>query len=110
MIFGVVGMKKRGLAVVVLISALSTTATACAQTQGDDGEQRQGRRGPPTFTALDLNGDSGVTLEEFQQHDVPHGDHSTIFNAIDSNGDGLISEAELTEHKPPRRGGNKPSR
>ena len=44
-----------------------------------------------------------MTLEEFKQHPIPHGDHETLFNIIDSDGDGVINEQELSSHKPPRR-------
>mgnify|MGYP000651316347 CR=1 FL=1 len=64
---------------------------------------RNDRRGPPPFSQLDLNGDSSITLDEFSQHRLPHGDHETVFNRIDSDGDGIITETELTSHKPPRK-------
>ncbi|WP_339673936.1 EF-hand domain-containing protein [Dasania marina] len=91
----------------VLFIAIVATTTACAQQQEQGDDQRQDRRGPPAFTVLDLDADGGVTLEEFKQQKIPHGDHATIFNAIDSNNDGVISEAELKDHKPPQRGGRK---
>jgi hypothetical protein len=50
-----------------------------------------------------MDGNGLVTLTEFEQHDIPHGDHTTVFNDIDADGDGAISETELTSHKPPRR-------
>jgi len=55
-----------------------------------------------------LNQDGAITLEEFKQKEVPHGDHEVIFKSIDTDGDGLISETELAEHKPPRRDGKRP--
>ncbi|WDE13146.1 EF-hand domain-containing protein [Thalassomonas haliotis] len=74
---------------------------------GTDGDYRQNdrneRRGPPQFSQLDLDGDNSVTLDEFSQQPIPHGDHETIFKHIDSDGDGIITELELTSHKPPRR-------
>jgi hypothetical protein len=69
--------------------------------QGNSGSE--GRRGPPPFSSLDLNGDSSVTLSEFEQHKIPHGDHSEVFSHIDANDDGAITETEFTNHKPPRR-------
>lgn len=60
------------------------------------------RQGPPAFSDLDLDGDGGITLEEFKQSEIPHGSHEDIFSHIDSDEDGSISEDELTNHKPPR--------
>ncbi|WDE04070.1 EF-hand domain-containing protein [Thalassomonas viridans] len=65
--------------------------------------ERHERRGPPPFSQLDLDGDNGITLDEFSQHPIPRGEHETVFNHIDSNGDGTITETELTSHKPPRK-------
>lgn len=56
----------------------------------------------PSFTSIDLNGDGAVDLDEFSQHEIPHGDHQTVFSRIDLDGDGVITEQEFTDHKPPR--------
>ena len=84
----------------VLLSVMcgSVLAESC---QGNSGSE--GRRGPPPFSSLDLDGDGLVTLSEFEQHEIPHGDHSTVFSNIDADDDGAITETELTSHKPPRR-------
>ena len=84
------------------------TLSLCAQLSyagdGDYGKNdRNERRGPPPFSQLDLDGDNSITLDEFSQHRVPHGDHETIFNHIDSDADGVITETELSNHKPPRK-------
>lgn len=84
----------------VLFFVLCTTVSA-GPCGGDSG--REGRRGPPSFSALDLDGDGLVTLAEFEQHEIPPPDHRRIFRHIDSDGDGSITESELMNHRPPRR-------
>jgi hypothetical protein len=80
------------------------TGSSLVHAQNQSGQ----RQGPPQFSELDLDGDGSVTLEEFEQHEVPHGTHEEIFSHIDSNEDGSISEDELTNHKPPGgQGGNR---
>lgn len=94
-------MKKTAL---VATSILTMTLFHAANAQATDSDQRKSdRRGPPPFEKLDLDGDNGISLEEFSQHRIPHGDHDTVFGFIDSNADGMISQEELRSHKPPRR-------
>lgn len=57
--------------------------------------------GPPPFSEFDLNGDGVMTLEEFSEHEIPHGEHAEVFSMIDANGDGQITEEEFTSHEPP---------
>lgn len=61
------------------------------------------RPNKPQYSTLDLNDDSSITLEEFQEHRLPHGDHQTVFTAIDINQDGLITQEEFENHRPPHR-------
>lgn len=42
-----------------------------------------------------------MTLEEFSQHEIPHGEHEEVFRMIDANGDGQVTEEEFLSHKPP---------
>jgi len=91
------------------MALVSTQALAYGNDNGNEageGEDRGQRRGPPPFSELDLNADASLTLEEFQQHQIPRGDHETIFNHIDANTDGIVTEDEMKNHKPPRRGRN----
>lgn len=88
-----------------LIASLLTTGHAYAQPGGDSGQSGE-RRGPPPFAELDLDSDSIITLDEFQQHEIPRGDHSSIFSAVDTDSDGQITEEEWSSHKPPKRARN----
>ena len=89
------------------MALVSTQALAYgSDNEAAEGEDRGQRRGPPPFSELDLNADASLTLEEFQQHQVPRGDHETIFNHIDANADGVVTEDEMKNHKPPRRARN----
>lgn len=101
-------MKHLAIISIILIATLSTAAYTKAQDRA--GEQQHDRRGPPAFSELDLDDDSTITFDEFQQHEIPHGDHETIFSAIDTDSDGLISESELSDHKPPGRDGGREHR
>ncbi|MEH6348014.1 MAG: EF-hand domain-containing protein [Bermanella sp.] len=85
------------------IALVSVQASAYSDNEGEDSGKR---RGPPPFSELDLDGDASLTLEEFQQHQIPRGDHETIFNHIDADGDGVVTEDEMKNHKPPRRSRN----
>ena len=88
------------------MALVSTQALAYGNDNGNEageGDARGQRRGPPPFSELDLNADASLTLEEFQQHQIPRGDHETIFNHIDANADGVVTEDEMKNHKPPRR-------
>jgi hypothetical protein len=80
-----------------ILSVFSVSSLVYAE--GQSGQ----RKGPPVFTEIDLDGNGSVTLEEFKQHEIPHGSHEEAFSHIDSNGDESISEDELKNHKPPRR-------
>lgn len=82
---------------------LSGQAMAYSDSDSEKGQNRGERRGPPAFTELDLNGDGSLTLAEFQEHQIPRGDHETIFNHIDADADGVVTEEEMKNHKPPRR-------
>lgn len=66
----------------------------------EQGKQRFKR---PRFADLDLNQDSLVTLEEFKQKDIPHGDHDRVFRHIDVDGNGEITRQEFESHRPPGR-------
>lgn len=69
----------------------------------DLNRENEPKRSPPVFKQIDQDQDGVITLDEFKQHKIPHGDHETVFSHIDCDGDGLISEQELTKHRPPRR-------
>ncbi len=96
------------LPVILLLSMVFMSQAANAM--GD--EHRKGKRGerpkPPTFASLDVNQDGVVSFNEFEQHEIPRGDHATIFDFIDTNQDGQITEEELTSHKPPKHRKGKP--
>jgi len=80
--------------------------SSMGQAYANGGQHGRGERPQrPTFTSIDLNQDGEVNLEEFSQHEIPMGDHDTIFAEIDSNNDGFINEDEFDSHKPPRRNG-----
>jgi len=83
-----------------LFGAVLFLSTAC-KPQGPDGGPSGGMGGPPPFSEFDLNGDGVMTLEEFSEHEIPHGEHAEVFSMIDANGDGQITEEEFTSHKPP---------
>ena len=68
-----------------------------------EANERPERRGAPTFDVLDLNEDGAISLDEFKQHEIPHGSHFEIFQNIDTDGNNAISEQELSSHKPPQR-------
>lgn len=55
----------------------------------------------PQFGELDLDGDSFITLSEFKQKPIPHGDHDVVFGHIDADGNGEITLQEFESHKPP---------
>ncbi|MBU2881725.1 EF-hand domain-containing protein [Psychrosphaera sp. B3R10] len=91
--------------IVGLMSIISATSQAAENNdrRGDKGGQGKGR---PQFSTLDLNADGDISFDEFSSHDIPHGDHETVFNNIDADQNGVISEQEFTDHKPPH--GKKP--
>lgn len=81
-------------------SSLAAVSVNNADSAGDNAQVRA-RPAPPPFAKLDIDGNGEVTLDEFRQLSIPHGDHQTGFTYIDSNGDGLVSEHEWLDHKPP---------
>lgn len=82
----------------LVLSVLVSTPVLASDKQKGGGDRPQ----RPEFSSLDLNSDSEISFEEFSSHELPHGDHETIFNNIDTDGSGFISETEFTSHKPPR--------
>lgn len=60
------------------------------------------RRGPPPFSALDLDRDDVLTLDEFERHQIPQGNHADILRSIDANADGVVTRSEYESHRPPR--------
>jgi len=81
----------------MLFLAASNQALANKKPHGDgDRPQR------PSFASIDANADSNIDIDEFSLHDLPFGDHQTVFDNIDSDNNGLISQEEFENHKPPR--------
>ena len=84
---------------------LMIAATLIASISG--GAQAENNRGErperPSFSSLDINEDGEISFDEFSSHDVPHGDHQTIFDHIDTDGDGIITSDEFENHTPPQR-------
>lgn len=76
---------------------------------GDETQKSQGRKKfkKPRFTDLDLNGDTYITLAEFKEKPIPHGDHETVFGHIDADGNGEITQTEFESHKPPHHKGRR---
>jgi len=96
----------------MVLTSLAALATACGPggpggpggsggPGGPGGPGSGPEQGPPPFSELDPNGDGKLTLEEFKQHKIPHGDHDEVFRMIDANGDGVITQAEFDSHRPP---------
>ena len=79
------------------------------QKKGHQQVQKQGFR-KPRFIDLDLNGDTFITLAEFKESPIPHGEHETIFGHIDSDGNGEITPEEFKSHRPPRLPGGSAKR
>ena len=69
---------------------------ALAKKSMNEGE----RPSRPSFSSLDTNSDSDIDFDEFSSHEIPHGDHQTLFNEIDSDNNGVISAEEFDSHKP----------
>lgn len=92
---------------ILAASGLLTTVFYCgvlyAQPESHSGE-RKARPERPQFSEIDADGDGSVLLSEFQQLELPRGDHSSVFDHIDTNTDGVITEQEWQDHKPPRKG------
>jgi len=70
--------------------------------QYDNKPQHKTPHKRPKFSTLDLDANGVITLAEFKQHQIPRGDHLTVFNHIDVDGNGEISEEEFINHRPPR--------
>lgn len=83
----------------MLAATLIISVSGFAQAEENRGERPQ----RPTFASIDINEDGKVDLEEFSEHEIPRGDHETIFNSIDTDGDGIITSDEFDNHKPPQR-------
>lgn len=102
-------MKKQLLLVVLSASLLFGAGALHAQSNdAQPQDQREKRHGfkKPRFTDLDLDGDSFITLAEFMEKPIPHGDHQTIFGHIDADGNGEITQDEFDSHRPPGRSKN----
>ncbi len=87
-----------------LILAISLIISTSSLVQAKSSEQ--GRNGPPqrpTFESIDINEDGEISLDEFSEQKIPHGDHETVFDLLDTDGDGVISSDEFDNHKPPQR-------
>lgn len=96
-------MIKQTLIAFSIFSAFSLAAVQAEYSSDSKIEQGQKKHKRPVFAEIDLDGNGAITLEEFKQHKIPHGEHEKIFSHIDYNNDGSISKEELTNHKPPRR-------
>jgi len=96
------------LFLIACLAGLSFNSMACQKlSTGKEGSDKEGtgkegsdkhgerRKGPPNFAVLDTDNDAQISLEEFSQHKLPHGDPSKVFSRIDINQDGYISESEL---------------
>lgn len=77
----------------IALSVILLSNTAFAQDRPSPPDNPDGQ--PPSFSEMDINGDSVVTSDEA---DGPIRDH---FTEIDTNGDGKITEQEFTNHTPP---------
>jgi len=72
------------------------------EAKGND-SGRKGHKERPSFALLDTDSNDFISFEEFSAHEIPFGDHQTIFDNIDSDNDGLITLEEYENHKPPQR-------
>lgn len=79
-----------------------TTLFSQVEAKGDNSD-RKGHRERPSFVSIDTDSNNEISFEEFSAHEIPFGDHQTIFNSIDSDSDGLITLEEFENHKPPQR-------
>lgn len=78
------------------------TLLSQAQAKGND-SGRKGHKERPSFTSLDTDSSDSISFEEFSAHEIPRGDHQTIFDNMDSDNDGVITVEEYENHKPPQR-------
>lgn len=86
------------------IGVVMTSGASQAQSEREqDCAQRCKGHGfkKPRFIDLDIDGDSFVTLSEFMEKPIPHGDHETVFGHIDADGNGEITQEEFDSHRPP---------
>jgi len=86
---------KQAIVVTLLILASSQVLAKSDKNNGD-------RPSRPTFESIDTNEDGDIDFDEFSSHEVPHGDHQTIFDEMDADNNGVISNEEFANHKPPR--------
>jgi len=82
-----------------IAAVIAVTLAVSSQVYAEKDIERPPR---PSFASLDGNADGEIDFEEFSLHELPHGDHQTVFSDIDSDGDGFISNREFKNHKPPR--------
>lgn len=57
------------------------------------------RKHPPSFPALDTDGNGVVDFVEFSQQRMVHRELDTLFRRIDTDSDGFISERELASYQ-----------
>ncbi|WP_372883037.1 EF-hand domain-containing protein [Psychromonas sp.] len=93
-------MDIRSNAILAMILGLAISSQVCAS--GNERGNGDMPPPPPSFSSIDSDGNSEISVEEFSAQDLPQGDPETIFSEIDSNDDGVISEEEFASHKPPR--------
>ncbi|WP_426358192.1 EF-hand domain-containing protein [Pseudocolwellia sp. HL-MZ19] len=84
----------------IIIATLLLTSIGQVYAKGDQRGERPQR---PSFSSIDTNEDGEISLDEFKEHELPMGDHETIFEEMDSDGNNAIDEDEFDSHKPPRR-------
>jgi len=95
-------MKTRLLTFITLTALMATIGS----TQAAEEHSHQ-KPAKPDFSTLDLNVNGEIDFDEFSSHEIPMGDHQTVFEHIDADSNGVISEEEFANHKPPRRNEHK---
>lgn len=90
-------MNNKGCAVILLSLAIFS------QAQAKNDSDRRGPPERPSFSSIDLDGNGEVSFDEFSSHEIPFGEHQTIFDHIDSDQNGSITQEEFENHKPPQR-------
>lgn len=86
-----------------IIVVLGLLLSAFTLSYAEEQYEKEGKRPPrPDFSSVDSDSNGEVSLDEFSQQALPHGDYETIFSEIDSDSDGVITEQEYSDHKPPR--------
>jgi Ca2+-binding EF-hand superfamily protein len=74
-----------------------------SQSYASDSKQDKGQQPTrPDFSTVDTDSDGEISLDEFSEQKLPHGDYQTIFDEMDTDGDGVVSEEEFNNFKPPR--------